>query len=133
MKQQARIVMHDGKLMAEVVRSEACQQCRACNFGQQERVYIDIGSLKCAEGDEVTIEINDGSVSKASVMTYGLPVATLFVGLVIGSAVSGRDYIQALCALGGLAIGLALVKLIDRRIKKSGRYRPVVTFTDKQD
>ena len=130
MKQQAKIVMHKGKLMAEVVRSEACQQCRACNFGQQERVYIDIDGVKCAEGDTVYIEIHDGSVTKASFMAYGLPVAGLFLGLIIGSSVSGTDYIQALCALAGAAVGLAGVKLIDRHVKNRPEYRPRVTFTE---
>lgn len=124
--------MHNGRLMAEVVRSEACQQCRACNFGQQERVYIEVGDIKCAEGDEVFIEIHDGSVSKASVMAYGLPVATLFAGLLIGSAFTDKDYIQALCAAAGLAIGLAVIKIIDKRIKKSGKYMPRVTFSENE-
>lgn len=128
MKQQAIIVRRGNKLMAEVVRSEACQQCRACNFGQQEHVYIDVGSVQCAEGDEVTIEIHDGSVSKASVMAYGLPVITLLTGLFIGSMFSDVDYIQALCALAGLGVGLAVVRIIDRRIKKTGKYEPRVTL-----
>ena len=133
MKQQAKIVTHKGRLMAEVVRTEACQSCRACNFGQQERVYIDVSGVSCREGDTVDIEIHDSAVTKASAMAYGLPVAALFAGLLIGAAVSDTDYIQALCAAGGLAAGLALVKLIDRRIKRSGRYMPRVTVTSSGD
>ena len=121
------MVRHNGRLMAEVVRSEACQACRACNFGQQERVYIDIGDLQCAEGDRVTVDIDEGSVSRASVVAYGLPVAALFAGLMLGTLISGRDYVQALCALAGLAAGLAAVRILDKKLKKTGRYTPRVS------
>ena len=110
-----------------MVRSEACQACRACNFGQQERVYIDIGDLQCAEGDRVTVDIDEGSVSRASVVAYGLPVAALFAGLMLGTLISGRDYVQALCALAGLAAGLAAVRILDKKLKKTGRYTPRVS------
>ena len=127
MVQQAKIVMHNGRLMAEVVRNEACMSCRACNFGQQERVYIEVGKTDCREGDIVDIEIHDGAVTKASAMAYGLPVLTLFIGLFIGGAVSEKDYIQALFAAAGLAVGLIAIKLFDRKIRHTGRYMPRVT------
>lgn len=127
MRQEATVVRHNGRLMAEVVRSEACQACRACNFGQQERVYIDVGALKCAEGDRVTVDIDEGSVSRASVVAYGLPVAALFAGLIMGALISDTDYVQALCALAGLAVGLAAVRILDRKLRKTGRYTPRVS------
>lgn len=129
MRQNATIVMHDGRLMAEVVRSEACQSCRACNFGQQERVYIDIGALNCAEGDRVYIDIEDGSVSLMSLVAYGIPAAMFFAGLLLGAAVTHRDYLQALCALIGLGAGLLAVKIIEKIMKRSGRYTPHVTVS----
>lgn len=127
MRQNAKIVMHDGRLMAEVARSEACQSCRACNFGRQERVYIDVGALNCDEGDSVYIDIEDGSVSRMSLVAYGIPAALFFAGLLLGAAVTERDYLQALCALIGLGAGLLAVKVIERYMRRSGRYTPRVT------
>lgn len=113
--------------MAEVTRSEACQSCRACNFGQLERVYIDIGALNCAEGDSVYIEIEEGSVSQMALVVYGIPAALFFVGLLLGAAVTDRDFLQALCAIAGLCAGLLAVKGIERIMRRSGRYTPHVT------
>ena len=129
MRQQATVVMHDGRLMADVVRSEACQACHACNFGQQDHVYIEVDGVDCKEGDIVNIDIDEGSVSRASVLAYGVPAAAFFAGLFAGAAVSDTDYIQAIFALAGLAAGLAAVKLADIRAKKSGRYRPRVSVS----
>ena len=40
MKREAKVVRENGRLMAEVLREEACQSCRACRFGQVERVLV---------------------------------------------------------------------------------------------
>lgn len=133
MRQEAKIVLHDGRLMAEVVRTEACQQCRACNFGQQERVYIDTGALECREGDSVYIDIDDGSVSRASVFAYGVPVAALLAGLAVGAVITDTDYLQAACAFAGLVLGLCAVKLIEKRAKRTGKYSPKVKLSPKTD
>lgn len=129
MRQNAKVVEHDGKLMAEVVRSEACQTCHACKFGQEERVYVDLGKLKCAIGDEVELELDDSSFSKASVIAYGVPVALFFAGLLISGRFTSADYVQGVCALAGLAIGLAIVKISEKYIKASGRYAPKVRIS----
>ena len=130
MRQQAEIVRHNGKLMAEVIRSEACTSCRACNFGKQERVYIDVRGIACKEGDIVNVDIDEGSVSRASLAAYGIPAAALLMGLFTGAIVSNTDYIQALCALAGLAAGLAALRLIDKRIGKNGRCTPRITLSN---
>ena len=133
MKQQAKIVMHEGRLMAEIVRSEACRSCRACNFGQQESVYIEVGDIDCREGDEVSVEIHDGAVTKASAMAYGIPVAALFAGLMTGAFSTDKDWLQAIFAVVGLCVGLCAVKLIDVKIRKTGRYTPRVTIDTKNN
>lgn len=128
MRQEATVVSHNGRLMAEIVRTEACQNCKGCNFGRHERVYIDVGNLKCAEGDRVFVDIDEGSVSRASVVAYGIPVAAFFGGLMLGALVTGKDYIQAICALGGLGAGLVAVRFLDKRMKRGGKYTPRVTL-----
>ena len=42
MVRDAIVVQENGKLMAEVVRTEACQTCRACAFGKKERVLVPV-------------------------------------------------------------------------------------------
>ena len=41
MKREATVVEVNGRLMAEVVRTEACLQCHACQFGQTGRVLAE--------------------------------------------------------------------------------------------
>lgn len=129
MKQTATVVEHEGRLMAEIVRSEACQSCRACRFGQEERVYVDVGSLECKAGDQVVLEMDDRSFSKASVMAYGVPVALFIAMLFASRTLTSNEYFQTLLALVGLGLGLICVRIIDKYIKESGRYAPRVTIS----
>lgn len=129
MRQNATIVMHDGMLMAEVTRGEACQSCRACNFERHERVYIDVGALDCAEGENVYIDIEDGEVSRMSLAAYGLPAALFLACLLIGAVVTDSEYLQALCAFIGLCAGMLGLRVIEKHIRRGGRHVPRVTVS----
>lgn len=129
MKQTATVVEHKGRLMAEVVRSEACQHCRACQFGQEERVYVELGSLDCKVGDEVELDLDDSSFSKVSVMAYGIPVALCFALLFASRMFTSNEIIQAIMAFAGIGLGLICVRCIDRYIKAGGKYSPKVTIS----
>lgn len=126
MKQTARVVEHEGKLAAEVVRSEACQSCHACEFGQKEKVYVTVEDPNVREGDLVELEIEEGSLSRASILAYGVPAALFLAALFLAGRFTEKDYFQALCALGGLAVGLLIVKLTEKKHKRSGKYAPKV-------
>ena len=108
--------------MAEIVRTEACEACHACRFGQQEKVYVDVGGLDCDVGDEVELEIGDGSFSKLSAIVYGIPIAFFLAALFAGRAFTSSEYVQCVCAFAGLALGLIVIKLVDRYINRCGRY-----------
>jgi len=118
MRREANVVMREGRLMAEVVRTEACQQCHACQFGQTERVYVDLPKGNYREGDMVTLELSEASFSKASLIAYGLPIALLFLGLVVSSAFTDTDWVMAIGAVAGLAVGLGIIKLISPKLEK---------------
>ena len=124
MKQTAVVVRHEGKLMAEVTRGEACGTCRACAFGRRETVYVDLPKGKYEEGQTVELELSDASFSRASLIAYGIPVAAFFAGLFGARAFTDVDYIQAAAAIGALVLALGGIKIYDRHLKASGKYAP---------
>lgn len=124
MKQTAVVVRREGKLMAEVQRAEACGSCHACEFGRRETVHVDLPKGKYVEGQLVELELDGASFSRASVIAYGVPVAAFFAGLFSARAFTDVDYIQALAAVGALALALLAIRIYDRRIKASGKYAP---------
>jgi positive regulator of sigma E activity len=123
-KQSAVVVMRNGKLMAEVARSEACQQCRACRFGRREKVYVELTRGAYREGEVIELELDGASLSKASLIAYGIPIAAFFAGLFIARAFTDVDYIQAIAAIGAMGIALLVIKGMEGRIRASGKFAP---------
>ena len=79
MKREATVVEVDGRLMAEVVRTEACLQCHACQYGQKGRVLVELPEGDYRVGDTVELSLEDARFARASLVAYALPVATLEV------------------------------------------------------
>ena len=130
MKREATVVEVDGRLMAEAVRTEACLQCRACQYGQKGRVLVELPEGDYRVGDTVELMLADAHFARASLLAYALPVATLFAGLLIAAFAGLNEACQALCALAGLGVGLAVIKILEPRLR---RLRPDVRPCDKKE
>ena len=124
MKQMATVVRHEGKLMAEVRRAGACGNCRSCELGRRESVFVELPNGRYEEGQMVELELSDASFSRASLIAYGIPIAAFFAGLFVARAYTDVDYIQAIAAVGALAVALLGIKIYDRHLKASGKYAP---------
>ena len=130
MKREATVVEVHGRLMAEVVRTEACLQCHACQYGQKGRVLVELPEGDYRVGDTVELSLEDARFARASLVAYALPVATLFLGLLIAAFAGLSEVWQALCALAGLGAGLAVIKILEPRLR---RLRPDVRPCDKKE
>ncbi len=69
-------------------RSKACGDCHACiSFGTDQAQTAIRNTLGAAIGDRVAIELHQGSVFKASLILYGLPLVLLLAGVLLGITV----------------------------------------------
>jgi len=127
----ATVVLVDGRLMAEIVRTEACQQCRACQFGQTERILLPLPKGKYRAGDTVSVSLPESKFTQASIIAYALPVLFMFAGLLIPNLLGFGEGVQAIGAICMLAAGLGLVKLLDRKIRHSD-FEPQIRVCDKR-
>ena len=132
MKRRAVVAERDNRLVARVVRCEACASCRACAFGEKKEMDLALPEGKWQVGDEVEVELPEGGVSKASLLAYGLPLGGLILGLLVGMRLSG-EAAGALGALLGTAAGFGLLRLLDGRIRRDVRFAPAVQATKKTD
>lgn len=82
------IVLEDKKdmLKVEIVRQEACGQCKACLAGiMEKRVEIEAKNLCDAEtGDWVELELQDNAFMKAVLISYGVPLIAFLAGIFLG-------------------------------------------------
>lgn len=119
--------------MGEVIRSEACARCGACQHGQEEKRYYPLPEGDWKEGDIATITLPDGTAFAASLLAYGIPLAGLLAGIILAAALGAEDLWQLAGALIGLAAGYLALKLIEPRLKRSGKFVPRCGRDDEQE
>ncbi len=127
MTREARVVSENGRLFAEVIRSEACAACHACEIGRKERVTYPLPDGKYAKGDTVEITIPDHTLTRASLWAYGVPLISLVIGLILGALLFDNEALQALCALICTLTGAAVIFITEKKRRKSGRYECAVS------
>ena len=124
MKQQATVVLRDGRLMAEIIRPEACAECRACRYGQQARMLVPLEDQDLRPGDTVELELSEERFSGASLPAYAFPLALFLAGLFAASRLTDSEPLMALAALVALGVGLLVMRLLEPRLRRSGAFAP---------
>jgi sigma-E factor negative regulatory protein RseC len=132
------VVMEVAGTTAKVMmtRSGSCESCGAsgsCKAVSDDRVMEADNTLGAQPGQHVLLEIESGMFLKATFLTYMIPVIFLFLGAYLGGkfgqAISGAVSVDNWQALGGVAflvISAVLIRLYDRKIKKSKVLKPVI-------
>jgi sigma-E factor negative regulatory protein RseC len=125
-----------GVAWVETVRQSACGHCesaRSCGtsvlaklFGApRSRLQIpDAHGLRV--GEQVVIGIPDGTLVRASVVAYLLPLAALVAAAALATALGASDGVVASIGLAGLGVGLWLSGLLTGGQHARERYRPVL-------
>ncbi|MDO4739196.1 MAG: SoxR reducing system RseC family protein [Eubacteriales bacterium] len=124
MKQTAQVIVRDGRLVGRVERPEACMKCRACDYGLNAETIVELPKGSWQEGDLVELDLERGRLSKASLWAYGVPLAGLLAGLVLGGALGVGELWQAALGLLGALAGFGVLRLMEPRLRG---YRPKIT------
>lgn len=126
--QRSAIVVRrpDGKLMARVMREEACSKCGAC---REHELLVELPRGDYAPGEVITLALPAKRLLGASYALYGGLLALLFVGMGLGYLLAPLTRLsQDLCAfLGAIALmgaGLLVLRALEPTIARSGRVDP---------
>lgn len=118
-EEHGRVVAHEpGAIWVETVRASACASCRArqgCGHSLlNRRAGGERARLKIATennfdtGDTVVIGVPERALLHGALWVYGLPLALLFSGALLGDALSLPFDGAAVFGVAGLVIGFAL-------------------------
>lgn len=137
-KEMGRVLeIKDDEAVVLVRRSSACEGCSAkgvCHTfggaGKDARISVE-NRIGAHAGDEVEIGIEEGSLVLASFIVYILPIGALFLGAVLGGALS--EYIgiskggaSAFMGLLALILGLIIIRLLDPYLKRKESLKPKI-------
>ncbi len=105
MERLGEVTKVDGKwLEITFCRPSDCDKCHACMGGNKTTTLRLEG--KANLGDSVLVELPASTVTKASAIAYGLPLAGILVGMMLGNALIPLE--NSLGALIGAVVGLAI-------------------------
>ena len=106
-----------------------CEKCHACIGGEKKHVLLVKGEGHV--GDAAVVSLPEQTIVKASALAYLLPLAGLFIGMLLGALVAPRSE-TAGSAIGGVigsvVIGLAAALIgltaTEKKRSESGKYAP---------
>ena len=83
MDQIGKIVDIQGAIATvELERSSACAKCGICHSGETQTLHIEVeNSIDAKVGQRVLIAVSEGSVLKASLILYLIPLLALVGGI----------------------------------------------------
>ena len=99
-----------------VGRNSACASCGKCGMTERQK-HVDFyasNTVDAQEGDTVVLNIPDTNSAKLAFVAYMIPLVPALGLLFMALGLKWADWTAALLFMGGLAIGFAIVALIDR-------------------
>ena len=115
----------DGKwLEITFCRPSDCDKCHACMGGNKTTTLRLEG--KANVGDKALVSMPDSTITQASLIAYGIPLAGLLIGVFAGEAIGPAE--NSLGALigagGGLALPLIILMVTERSRRKNPKWSP---------
>ena len=105
MERIGEVTRVDGKwLEITFCRPSDCDKCHACMGGNQTTTLRLQGKAKV--GDKALVSMPDSTITQASLIAYGLPLAGLLIGMLAGDAFIPAEH--SLGAVIGAAVGLVI-------------------------
>ncbi|WP_432696491.1 SoxR reducing system RseC family protein [Marinobacterium sp. YM272] len=126
------------EIWIEASRQSACAACSSKNSCGQgalsdwmsgksvELSVLNPNSIFPKVGQSVVVGLEEGSLIKASVMVYFLPLLTLILAAVAVRTLGGSENFQILAGVAGLLLGFAAARWVTSRNTAGGCYQPVL-------
>lgn len=139
LKEQGLVVaIEDDTAMVQTVSKTSCNSCQVnstCGtgiiskaFGERSFITPMQNRINAQEGDQVEVGIPEDLVIKASFLVYLLPLALMFVSVLVASywLTDLAEPWLILLAFVTLVLGFKLVKLFEQKASKNKQLEPVL-------
>lgn len=122
MKERAIVVKTAGKTaLLRIEKHPECDSCKVCAFrsGKSTVKVKAKNTVGAKAGDEVIVQAEKDNRLLASFIVYVIPVLLAGAGVAIGALALKAEVWAAILCLIGLALGLAVVYMLDKFAAKS--------------
>lgn len=139
-EERGRVVGVDSAgIWVETSKTSACAACAAksgCGqkllvqaSGQKAFIFnvLNPSQLIVQVDDAVMVGVEEGSLLKATLVTYLIPLLTLMLFAVVAHQLNWPEGWVVTISLVGLVIGFGLVRAISQLLFRSSKFQPVLT------
>ena len=118
----------DGTATVIHVRESACSgdchKCSGCGAAKEAVLFTADNPIGARSGDLVKVESDTGTVLKAAVVLYVMPLVLFFLGYYLGTLPGNFG---GLGGCLGFVLGIVLVVLYDRKVVKKSNLGYTIT------
>ena len=111
-----------------VGRNSACASCGKCGMTEKQK-HVDFfadNAVGAVVGDTVTLEIPETNSAKLALVAYCLPLIPALALLFVAIFLNWADWLAAILFFVGLAVGFAVVAIIDKARKHKWMETPTI-------
>ena len=122
------ISVNDKFAKVRIGRNSACASCGKCGMTERQK-HVDFfanNEVGALVGDTVTLDIPDTNSAKLALVAYILPLIPALAMLFLSIGLKWADWLAAILFFVGLAVGFAIVAVIDRIRKHKWMESPVI-------
>ncbi len=118
-----------------ILRKSACESCAAagiCHPGDQE--FMEAANpLGAKKGQKVKVVVAPQVYLKASIILYGVPMAALVGGAIIGKNLAlkyageaNSDLWAFISGMVCMAVSFLFIRMYNKKVEKTQQYKPVI-------
>lgn len=111
-----------------VGRNSACASCGKCGMTENQK-HVDFyanNDLGAEKGDVVMLDIAETNSARLALVAYFIPLVPALILLFVALALQWNEWIAVGLFFVGLAVGFAIVALIDKLRKHKWMDTPVI-------
>lgn len=129
MIEQGVVLSVDDKFAkVRVGRNSACASCGKCGMTENQKhvdFYAD-NEIGAEKGDVVALDIAETNSARLALVAYFIPLLPALVLLFVALALKWNEWLAVGLFFAGLAVGFAVVALIDKMRKHKWMETPVI-------
>lgn len=111
-----------------VGRNSACASCGKCGMTENQK-HVDFfanNDLGAEKGDVVMLDIAETNSARLALVAYFIPLVPALILVFVALALQWNEWIAVCLFFVGLAVGFAIVALIDKLRKHKWMDTPVI-------
>lgn len=125
------IAVNENTAMVCFSKEDMCGHCNGCDRAKKETSVRVLGTARL--GDRVLVELPDNKLIAMSAIMYIVPLVIMLFGMFFADKLFKNEAYVLLIGISMLCIGLFVVYLIDRWLRKKPKWQAHIIGLEKEE